>query len=116
MLKNAVEFGDCRQMTLLSCGARVGLLGEGMDAWQVVCMDGEGRLFGEMAGVTDGSMDGEQLPVKGGVARLGGESFLLKKARSCLAPWRTCSRMAPMAMSLASVERTRGRPGVGNLR
>ena len=45
-----------------------------------------------------------------------GESFLLKKARGCLAPWRTCSRTAPMAMSLASVESTRGRPGIRNLR
>ena len=53
MWKSAIEFGDCRQLTLLSGGAaefgdcrqmtlsgvgRVGLLGEGMDAQQVVCL------------------------------------------------------------------------------
>ena len=57
-------------MTLLS-GARVGLHGEGVDVWQVVCLDGEGRPFDKMAEVADSSMDGEQLLVEGGVARLG---------------------------------------------
>ena len=36
-----------------------------------------------------------------------GESFLLKRASGCLAPWRTCLRTAPMAMLLASVDRMR---------
>ena len=71
MLKSAVEFRDCRQMTLLSGGARVGLLGESVDELQVLCLDGEGCPFDEMAEVVDGSMDGEQLLVEGGVARLG---------------------------------------------
>ena len=103
-------------MTLLSGGARVGLLGGGADERQVACLDGEGRPFDEMAEVADSSMDGKQLPVEGGVANSVGESFLLKKARGCLVPWRTCSRTAPMAMSLVLVERTKGRPGVENLR
>ena len=71
MLKSAAEFGDCRQMTLLSGGARVGLLGEGVDERQMVHLDGEGRPFDEMASVANGSMDGEQLPIGGGVERLG---------------------------------------------
>ena len=49
----------------------MGLLGEGADERQVVCLDGEGCPFDEMAEVAGGSMDGEQLLVKGGVARLG---------------------------------------------
>ena len=58
-------------MTLLSDRAGVGLLGEGVDEQQVVCLDGEGRPLDKMAEVSDGSMDGEQLPIEGGVARLG---------------------------------------------
>ena len=62
-------------MTLLMGGAGVGLLGEGMDEWQVVCLDGEGCSLNEMAEVADSSMDGEQLPVKGGVAIFGRREF-----------------------------------------
>ena len=51
--------------------SRGGLLGEGVYEQQVVCLDGEGCPFDKMAKVTDSSMDGEQLPVEGGIARLG---------------------------------------------
>ena len=40
----------------------------------------------------------------------------MKNVSGCLAPCRTCSRTAPMAMSLASVESTTGKPSIGNLR
>ena len=71
MLKSAIELGDCRQMTLLQGGTRVGLFGEGVDERQVICLDGEGCPFNKMTEMVDGSMDGEQFPVKGGVTRLG---------------------------------------------
>ena len=58
-------------MTLLTGGAGIGLLGEGVDERQVVCLDGEGCPIDEMTEVSGGSMNGEQLPVKCGVARLG---------------------------------------------
>ena len=58
-------------MTLLPGGTRVGLFGEGVDEWHVVSLDGEGCPFDEIAEVEDGSMDGKQLPVEGGVTRFG---------------------------------------------
>ena len=58
-------------MTLLTGGAGVGLLGEGVDEWQVFRFNGEGCPLDEMTEVSDSSMDGEQLPVEGGVARFG---------------------------------------------
>ena len=42
MLQNTIEPGYRRQMTLLTGRMRVGLLGEGMDERQVVCLDVEG--------------------------------------------------------------------------
>ena len=44
---------------------------QGSDERQVVCLDDEGGPFDEMEEMADGSMDGEQLPVEGGVARIG---------------------------------------------
>ena len=41
MLQGAVELGYRRQMALLSGRMMVRLLGEGVDKWQVVCLDGE---------------------------------------------------------------------------
>ena len=40
--KVQLNFGYRRQMTLLMSRMRVGLLGEGVDERQVVCLDGEG--------------------------------------------------------------------------
>ena len=42
MLQSAGELGYRRQVMLLTGRMRVGLLGEGVDEQQVVCLDGEG--------------------------------------------------------------------------
>ena len=70
MLQGAVELGYRRQVTLLTGRMRVQFLGEGVDK-QVVCLEGEGWPFNEVAEVMDGGLDGEQFPVEGGVSWLG---------------------------------------------
>ena len=46
-------------MTLLSGRAGAGLLVEGVDERQVVCLDGEGCPLDEMAKVSDGIVESE---------------------------------------------------------
>ena len=47
----------------------------------MVRLDGEGCPCDEMTEVSDGSMDGEHLPVEGGVARLGQRELPTKEGK-----------------------------------
>ena len=53
-------------MSLLPGGARVGLLREGMNEGQVVCLDGKRCPIKKMLEVTDGGAHCEKFSVEGG--------------------------------------------------
>ena len=70
MFDSAIIFRDCGEMALLSLGDWIRLLRNGVHERHMVSEDVEVDGLEEVAEVADGSMDSEELPVKGAVVLL----------------------------------------------
>ena len=66
-------------MLLLPGGARMNLLCEGVDEWQVVCLDGKQCSFEKMSEVTYSGMHCEKFSVEGGVSSFHRGGFSAEK-------------------------------------
>ena len=60
-------------------GTRISLLGEGVDEWQVVSLDGKRCPFEMMFEVTDSGMHGVKFSVEGGVSSFRWGEFSAEK-------------------------------------
>ena len=87
MLDCAIIFCDRREMALLSLGDWIGLLGNGVHEWHVICEDVEVDAFEEVAKMADGSMHSEELPVEGAVVLLYGGQLAAEESDGCRPFW-----------------------------